>query len=29
MTIAAILSGKGREVVSVTADQSVGEAVAA
>ncbi|MEO7156958.1 MAG: CBS domain-containing protein [Vicinamibacterales bacterium] len=28
MTIAAILSGKGREVVSVTAHQSVAEAVA-
>jgi CBS domain-containing protein len=28
MTIAAILGHKGREVISVTADQSVGEAVA-
>ncbi|WP_404372635.1 CBS domain-containing protein [Sphingomonas sp. MMS24-J45] len=28
MTIAAILSNKGREVISVTADQSVGDAVA-
>jgi CBS domain-containing protein len=27
MTIAAILSNKGREVVSITADQSVGDAV--
>lgn len=28
MTIAAILGGKGRDLVSVTADQSVREAVA-
>eukprot|EP01037_Dinobryon_pediforme_P025672 gene25672-27911_t len=28
MTIAAILSTKGREVVSITAEQSVGDAVA-